>query len=260
MFSHYELHQKFFENESELRDCLTLLFPIFEEGTEARFNAGEEINFAQFDSNCAYLIIDGIARVFSGRKLIYYLEQNDLILPACLGNPDSKLIFEFPATTQKIKLDQIYLRCLADYNFFLNWQTYLTIYSQQLHLFLHSTTHDHLDAKAETRSFQAGEAIIIQETSPHEVYTLLNGHAEVFVQDKKVGEILPGEIFGALAATNHIPRSASVIAQSPCVILVLQRENFLALAKTHPETLFKLVEDMGRVIISLNEKILATKK
>jgi CRP-like cAMP-binding protein len=105
------------------------------------------------------------------------------------------------------------------------------------------------------RFFGPGEPIIIQGTSNSEVYTLLHGRADVYVQDTCVGSVLTGEIFGAMAATTNTSRTASVIARTPCVVSALPKEEFLSFIKTRPRTVLKLIEDMARIIVTQNDKI-----
>lgn len=107
------------------------------------------------------------------------------------------------------------------------------------------------------RYFRAGEPIIVQGTSPTEVYTMLYGTADAFVEEIKVGMVKTGEIFGAMAATMNTTRSASVIARSECSVAVIGKEHFLSLIKTRPRTVLQLIEDMSRIIVSQNEKLVA---
>jgi CRP/FNR family transcriptional regulator, cyclic AMP receptor protein len=107
----------------------------------------------------------------------------------------------------------------------------------------------------ERRYFSQGAGIIIQGTTPKEVYLLVRGRAEVYYGATKVGEVRQGEIFGALAAINYPERSASVLASMFCVVAVFPKEQFLRLLQSHPRTVLKLVEDMARVILSQNERI-----
>ena len=105
-------------------------------------------------------------------------------------------------------------------------------------------------------SFNPGEAIIIQETSPHEVFTMLHGKAAAYLQDVHVGEIEQGDIFGAMAATKNSARSASVIAETFCVVSSIPQDEFFELVKTHPQTMHQLVSTMSSIIVSQNEKML----
>jgi CRP/FNR family cyclic AMP-dependent transcriptional regulator len=108
--------------------------------------------------------------------------------------------------------------------------------------------------------FEAGQDIITQGSSGKEVYTLVQGEAQVLVDDVEVGKVLPEEIFGALAALTGIARTAAVRASTRCMVMSLEENAFIELMRARPATLKKLVHDMARTIVSLNEQVLALQK
>ncbi|OUS30234.1 hypothetical protein A9Q99_07110 [Gammaproteobacteria bacterium 45_16_T64] len=105
--------------------------------------------------------------------------------------------------------------------------------------------------------YQEGDVIIEQGTTADSVYSIVEGHAEVFVNDIKVGEVLENEIFGAMALLTNSPRTAKVVASCTCMILVVPKEQFETLMKTHPHICMNLMENMARKIVSLNEQVTA---
>ena len=107
----------------------------------------------------------------------------------------------------------------------------------------------------EIRWIPSGQAIIIQDTTPTEVFSLLQGKAFVFCGETKVGTVLEGELFGAAAAVADAPRSASVIAANDCVVAVYHQDHFRELLRTHPQTVQRLLATLSRVISTQNEKI-----
>ena len=107
------------------------------------------------------------------------------------------------------------------------------------------------------RQYQAGDIIIHEGHSTTEIFTLLEGHADVTINHQRVGEVLPDEIFGALAAFSGSPRSATVTATKPCVVLVLESDKFLSLLSSHPVTVVKLVKDMARALSSANTALIS---
>lgn len=104
--------------------------------------------------------------------------------------------------------------------------------------------------------FAPGE-IIIQEGTPSDtVYSIVEGHAEVTINGFKVGEILEDEIFGALSLLTHSPRTATVTATKNCLCLVVPRNQFETLIKTHPRICLNLMENMARQIVALNKQVM----
>jgi hypothetical protein len=254
MFAHFELPDKFYENDSYLRDTLAALAIDFEgPGVTLKPNIKTNSEVVPADSLCR--VVDGIIKVYGNDRLLYFFETGDAFLSTSLHSAACQLFSEFPSVIETIPLDKIQENRADDKEFFTTFSRFQQVLSAQFHIFLQATSPPEIDVQPETRTFSPGDVIIIQETSPNQVFTLLSGEADVFMGEKNVGEVLVGEIFGAMAVTGNIPRSASVIARTHCVALSLPKENFLALARTHPETLFKLIDTMSRIIMDLNEKL-----
>jgi len=111
----------------------------------------------------------------------------------------------------------------------------------------------------EIRFYKSGDLIIRQGDPAEEVFTLVEGGAEVLHDLVKVGEINTGEIFGALASLGGEPRTASVVALTDCTVAVLKKDNFLALIETRPQTVEKFVKDLVSMVMDLNRKIALNK-
>jgi hypothetical protein len=102
---------------------------------------------------------------------------------------------------------------------------------------------------------QVGEVLIQQGDSSDEVFTLIEGQLEVRVDGVAVGKIEKDEIFGVISAMADAPRSASVVASTPALVLKLPKEEFLQLMRARPRTVIELVKSMSRALISANEKV-----
>ena len=254
MFAHFELPEEFYVNDTVIRDCVQSMNIKFDQDTRTlKPNTETNIDILLPDAFCQ--VVDGIVKVYGNGRLLYFLETGDVFLSSSLQAAHCTLLSEFPSVIQSKSLQTIQDEYGATQDFLSNFDTIKQTLAAQLHILLQATSPPEIDIQPETRTYSPGDVVIIQETSPQEVFTLLSGDADVYMGDKKVGEILVGEIFGAMAVTGNIPRSASVIARTHCVALALPKENFLGLARTHPETLFKLIDTMSRIILDLNEQL-----
>lgn len=108
-------------------------------------------------------------------------------------------------------------------------------------------------------TYDAGETIILEGTEADTVYSIVEGHAEVFVNNVKVGEVLEDEIFGALSLLTHSPRTASVVADTRCLVMVVPRHQFETLIRHHPRICMSLMENMARQIVALNTQVAAAR-
>ena len=203
-----------------------------------------------------YRVESGIAIQLVQGKAVNFFEPGSLLGVESFPSKGSEIRAHSKLVVQKFGFEDFFSKIERDAPLLRSWQEYLSL---QLGLFAQSSTQDVLRSLAELpeiRVFEPGEAIIIQQTTPQEAFTLLWGNADVFVGEKKVGSVLRGEIFGAMASTTNTTRSASVIASDFSVVSVIPKESFLTLIETHPNALHKLISTMARVIVSQNEKII----
>ena len=76
----------------------------------------------------------------------------------------------------------------------------------------------------------------------------------------RVGQIHDSETFGAISVLTGMKRTATVKAETPCTIVVATKENYKDLLASQPDAVIKLVEDMTRVIVSNNNRIVKLTK
>ncbi|MBS1190469.1 MAG: Cyclic nucleotide-binding:Bacterial regulatory protein, Crp [Rhodocyclaceae bacterium] len=122
---------------------------------------------------------------------------------------------------------------------------------------------EHLSRVARRRRAERGEFIVREGESTDFLYILLSGRAKVTNSDEEGKEIIlailgPGEFFGEMGLIDESPRSADVVAQEACELLVLGaaefqrcwRENF-PVAKKLMQILVGRLRDADRKIESL---------
>ena len=110
------------------------------------------------------------------------------------------------------------------------------------------------------KNFAHGDIIIEEDTKGEEVFTMLSGKAEVYVRDTKVGEISDSETFGAISVLTGMPRTATVKANGSCTVVTTKGESYMKLIMAEPERVKKLVEDIARLIVSTNDKVVELSK
>jgi len=77
------------------------------------------------------------------------------------------------------------------------------------------------------------------------MYVVLEGRLAVSIQGKLVEKIGPGGVFGEMALVDRTPRLASVVAETPCVLLAIARNTFLDLIKASPDFAVSLLGAVG---------------
>jgi NADH dehydrogenase len=87
--------------------------------------------------------------------------------------------------------------------------------------------------------YEPGELIIGKNEIGRELYIIRSGEVEVFDQAATGSETLlaklgKGEVFGEKALLDDTPRTASVRAKTPVDVLVISREDFVAMVERFP--------------------------
>jgi hypothetical protein len=103
--------------------------------------------------------------------------------------------------------------------------------------------------------FAAGEELIHQGDVADNVFIIIEGHAEAYVDGHRVGDVQKDEIFGAMAVFTREKRSATVLASEPCTVMVIPKEQFLSLMQSNPRIAHSLIESMAKRIDLLNKEV-----
>ena len=94
----------------------------------------------------------------------------------------------------------------------------------------------------------AGALIVDQGQTGREAFVIVSGSASVKRNGKKVASLGPGAVVGELSLLDHGPRTASVIAETECVLLVISQRQFLAVIDAIPALSHKLLATLaGRI-------------
>jgi CRP-like cAMP-binding protein len=94
----------------------------------------------------------------------------------------------------------------------------------------------------------APHSVLVHRGKPADAfYVILDGAAHVDVPGRKV-ELRMGDFFGEMALIDGEPRSASVIADSEVVAMIIPRTKFLKLLETEPKLTLAIMAILTRRI------------
>lgn len=189
-------------------------------------------------------------------KLCLYYEAGDVIgLTNCYQLPSLRVAIEDQAEVIQFSADTLLRHVTSTKEQQAIWTSYMLTLSS---LFQDAFGRSHVNMAPPSTGFlhfAAGQTIIEQGADAHDVFTILQGRADVFVDGTKVGEVLADEIFGAMAVFTGDKRSASVIAAETCTVLSVPREDFISLIQSHPQTTMTLIENLANKIKLMNEQL-----
>jgi MFS family permease len=89
---------------------------------------------------------------------------------------------------------------------------------------------------AERIAVDAGTAIIREGQMGDRFYVIDEGRVRVTVGGRKAGELRPGGAFGEIALLRDVPRTATVVAEVPTLLLTIRRELFLEALTGQPRS------------------------
>jgi CRP/FNR family transcriptional regulator, cyclic AMP receptor protein len=102
---------------------------------------------------------------------------------------------------------------------------------------------------------RATGATLMTEGEPGtEAFIILQGSCRVARNGRKVGQVEPGGIVGELSMLNRAPRNATVIAEAPLEVAILERRDFLKMLESSPSITRKLLERLAARVQELDAR------
>ena len=95
----------------------------------------------------------------------------------------------------------------------------------------------------EEQRYMDGATIVRADDIGDTFYTILEGQAKVVSPKGRVlNRLYPGDFFGEISLLDGGPRTASVVAETPMVMLALSRGDFQSLLAVEPAVAVKLLQ------------------
>lgn len=228
---------------------------------QLKISSNAPIEPGEGEGSRLFILRDGAVSVSRDGRVVFVLDEGDLIGFENHFFPTSvELSSEFAIIVDSYVAEDLFQAISEDTELFSAWNSYLAHYSNAITGIISALVHDDSAPNPKFRNFAPGEVIIEEGSFGTEVYNLIEGRAEVFVEGVQVGEILQDEIFGAIGALTGTPRTATVKASSASVALELPKDGFVDMLKTRPNTVQKMLENMARAIVELNQKVVDQSK
>jgi CRP-like cAMP-binding protein len=103
-------------------------------------------------------------------------------------------------------------------------------------------------------TYEAGAAVVREGDAGDEFFVLMMGTATVSRQGRDVASLEPGDYFGELALFDPAPRDATVTADVPVTVAVLERARFQAALDAVPALRDALLRGMARRLHELDAR------
>jgi len=102
---------------------------------------------------------------------------------------------------------------------------------------------------------KAGHQLVTQGDVGREMFVLVDGQATVLRNDQQIATIGPGSAVGELSLLDHGPRTASVVCDTDCTVLVLGVREFAALLDDVPDLTHKVLHRLAAWVRELDSKV-----
>lgn len=89
-------------------------------------------------------------------------------------------------------------------------------------------------ANDEARTFTAGQVIFNAGDSAHEFFVIRKGRVVVRLGNRNLDTLGEGAVFGEMALIDAGPRSATVVAETDCVVTPVSEKQFLFMISEAP--------------------------
>jgi CRP/FNR family transcriptional regulator, cyclic AMP receptor protein len=99
---------------------------------------------------------------------------------------------------------------------------------------------------AQPRAVDGGADIVLEGDNGSEFYVLMMGTATVTRDGQQVARLQPGDYFGELALFDPAPRNATITADVPVTLAVLDRQRFQSALDAVPALRDALLRGMAR--------------
>ena len=107
-------------------------------------------------------------------------------------------------------------------------------------------------ATDETRSFRAGEVIFNAGDRGEEFFVVKTGKVSVRLGNRTLQTLGEGEIFGEMALVDAEPRSATVVADTDCILVPVGEKQFLFMTSEAPYFALSLMRVLVQRLRSAN--------
>lgn len=129
--------------------------------------------------------------------------------------------------------------------------------------FLESLTPDlrrHVQARMRIIRASRGQALLGRGAVSNDVYFVLEGSFTAVIYSASGREVsmrglAVGDTFGELAAVDHLPRSASVVAETDARVAALGSEDFLHCVRNSPDTAIWLARLLAAKVRDMSERL-----
>ena len=222
-------------------------------GETIKLDTGEDI-FTSLKNGWVF-VQNGIFKFFYQNKLIRLYSAGDAIPLAPPENHECRCVSEFGS-------EIIYLSHEDTTHFFQKHNDLSTVFfrllsiqSNLMHILCACYATEDIRPDITIKKFDAHSVIIAEGDPAKEIYQMIQGKATVTVNAVQVGTVEEGEVFGEISFLTESSRSATVTAETECLVQVMNKSDFTTMIKLKPSVNLAISKTLSQRLVETNRKI-----
>jgi CRP/FNR family transcriptional regulator, cyclic AMP receptor protein len=101
---------------------------------------------------------------------------------------------------------------------------------------------------ADVANYMANASLVREGEPGESFFVVLSGEAKVVVGGRTVNRTLPGDHFGEISLLDGGNRTASVVSETPMILLLIERKDLQRLLRRDVSISMQLLKSMARAI------------
>lgn len=223
-------------------------------GRTVKVDTGEDMS-GKIDTGWVY-VQNGVFKYFFGNKLIRLYSTGDIIAiaPSSAEN-DCRCVSEFGSEVRLLTHDDT-IHFISKYpDMSRHFLRLLTLQSQMMHILCACYTTEDIRPDITIKKFETGTTIIAEGDPAKEIYQMIQGKASVTVNGIRVGTVEEGEVFGEISFLTENSRSATVTAETECLVQIMGKDDFTTMIKLKPSVNLAISKTLSQRLMETNKKI-----
>jgi CRP-like cAMP-binding protein len=254
MLTIYDLDVKTQTLTLQCNPLIQKLYPFFASAQSQLIKHQEDMS--QLFPGSVFIVTKGIFKAYYNDKFIRFYKVGDIVVTP--GNAESnpmKIISEMASEIKHLGTNDFVKTLCSNPETMTVWSDYLSLQNQITTGICASLIINDKGYDINLKTFYPGEAIIREDEYPDCLYEMVDGRATVFVKGTEIGTVNPAEIFGEISFLTGLNRTASVIADSTCLVQCIDGSFFQSLIRQRPAMVERMAKTIAHRLSEVNEKL-----
>lgn len=254
MYSSRQLPAEFERYDLESKEILTLIVrSIQPKRTNVKVPATSSWYADPSRKGNLYLLKEGMLTYRLDGKTLFSFNEGDLVGIEnffCVSN--AELETEFAVVVDEFHAESFFAALHKVPEQLNLWNNYLAKQFSLFSIMLANSVSQEEAYTPDVCFFMPGEKLFEQGEIGRELYTIIEGEAEIVRDGVVCGIVCPDEFCGVLSGLSGEPRPCSVVAMTECIAVRIDQSNFRLAISSRSGAVQRMLERLGELLLSGN--------